>query len=181
MKEHHGRAFVKRYSGPQRKIDDSFFDDFVPTSDSIKFHVNKSIVRTPRPSDFNSWLTQYASPREVNKNVSLDIVDRLATHRKWTSSTAVAMQDSALPTPKKLNVPGTTTQEMHPDPVRLSHRLLHNNPHSDSPMLWQQLGRKWDSVQSRGSYAPGRMYVPASVIIISMTLSLNSVDLIQIA
>ena len=147
------KKFYKQFSGPHRKDDSSFFDNGLTTTNTIRFHVDKPIVRTPRPSDFNLWLVQHSSPGDIkNAREPLDIVDSLATHRKWTSSATFAMQESALPTPKK-NVPATT-QEMHVDPVSSGHRS-HNNRYN-APMLWQQLGRKWDSVQLRGSYSARR-------------------------
>ena len=123
---------------------DSIFSPSVTSSNSIRYHVDKPIVRTPRPQDFNQWLDQYVSPKRP-KNKSLDLVSSLATHRKWTSTAESAMQDSALPITRRLTVPATTREEVA-DPVRSSRgRLIHES----SPMLWQEVGRKWDSVQRR--------------------------------
>lgn len=144
---------------PHRRVDPSYFDDSVSTSTSINYHTEKPIIRTPRPREFNQWLNQYLytmRPKNTVAPRSVDMVNSLATHRQWTSATAFALQEFAPRPPTRL-VPSTTREESV-DPVSSCLRSS-NKCHHKSPMLWQELGRKWDFVQFRNGRNRGPVYV----------------------
>lgn len=132
----------------KRRLDSTFFGYSATSSSTIKFHLDKHIVRTPRPQHLDQWLNQFVllSAKRVKKK-PLDLVSSLACHRTWKSTAAAAMQhDSALPVNRRI-VPSSTKEELV-DPVHSRPR-----PHNEKfslPMLWQETGRKWDSVQRRG-------------------------------
>lgn len=132
-------------------------------SNIASFHFEKPIVRSPRPQDFNKWLNRYSTTSKAckpcNMNSSDQLVDSLASTRKWTTSTALATCRSHHGSQRTLNhnARGTNndssdkphlanTQESSADPVGIKVRA---STHFESPMLWQERGRKWDSVQSR--------------------------------
>ena len=127
--------------GPHRRCEPSCFDECVSTSNAIKFHVEKTIVRTPRPVEFNQWLEQYVSSKSPKR--ACDLVNSLATNRQWTSTAEFSMKESALPTPRR-RAPTTTLEEIV-DPMKSSL----NKRYGNAPMLWQDIGRKWDLVQLR--------------------------------
>ena len=133
------------------ELDSTFFGHSATSSSTIKFHVDKHIVRTPRPQHLGQWLNQYTLPstKRVTKK-PLDLVSSLASDRTWKSTTASAMQhDSTHTTAIPRIVPSSTKEELV-DPVQSLPRA-YNKPFS-LPMLWQETGRKWDSVQRRGPF-----------------------------
>ena len=145
-----GANRTQTLQAPHRKFDPSLLDENITTTKCIKFHVEKPIVRTPRPQHFNEWLSKQVpaerSASEVGRPSELDFATSLELSRKWTTTATFAMEESALPTPRQ-KVPETTL-ETRADPV--SYRS-YNSHHHHAPMLWQKLGRKWDQVQLRES------------------------------
>lgn len=118
------------------------------TSDCIRYHIEKSIVRSPRPQDFHVSLQQFARKKSSRSAHDADTaVERLLLERKWTTTTKKATEETALPTVRPI-APNRTLEECA-DPVTC--RLVKSHR---CPMLWQQLGRRWDAVQMRDPMPP---------------------------
>ena len=130
-------------NGPHRKVDDSLFDGNITTSKCINFHVEKPIVRSPRPQHFNQWIAKF-QPKSA-ETYKPDLLHRLEQQRKWTTTARFAMEESALPT-LRYSIPESTL-ESSADPV--SSQL--NKNRVSAPMLWQHFGRTWDAAQLRKS------------------------------
>ena len=113
----------------------------LPTSDCIRYHVDKPIVRTPRPQDFHTYLHQF---KKSSNTAKTSLHERLLHRRLWTTTSEAANKESALPTPRPLSVPEKTMEQYGPDSVTC--QQVHNLVH---PMLWQRLGRQWDAFQIR--------------------------------
>ena len=138
--------------GPHRLLENSsLVSNDITTSSHIKYHVEKPIVRSPRPQDFSKHLTRYQhlkeEPRESTKDECFDIIRKLQLQRKWTTTTRGAMEESALPVPKWRPGSHTTLEEIT-DPVSSRFSSKHYN---GAPMIWQHVGRWWDAVQVRES------------------------------
>lgn len=119
----------------------------------IPLLVDKPIVRSPCPSEFNERLradsarTINCSPKSNSSLPSLycdEQVQRLSKKRVYTSTTREATEEAALPTPRRI-VPHSTL-EREADPVR--YRAIRYSPR---PSLWQQYAREWDAMQLRMS------------------------------
>lgn len=116
----------------------------------IPLLVEKPIVRSPRPSEFNERLradTLYHTRSLAEPLPSLycdDQVQRLSKKRLYTSTTREATEEAALPTPRRV-VPHTTL-EGEADPVR--YRAVRYSPR---PSVWQHYAREWDAMQLRKS------------------------------
>ena len=130
-------------------------------STRIPLLVEKPIVRSPRPSEFNEYLLTcrtVAVPQDSSRSrVKLqttfltdklpsifcaDHVQFLSRKRLYTSTTREATEEAALPTPRR-NVPRTTL-EREADPVRF--RAVRYPPR---PCEWQHYAREWDAMQLR--------------------------------
>lgn len=118
-------------------------------SSTICLSSEKPIVRTPRPQDFNRQLLSLTA-REANRKslsksttpFSFSQYHKDAQQRRWTTTTKVATEEYALPTPRN-SVP-TTTLEPCADSVR--YRARETN---QKPLLWQTYTREWDMKQLR--------------------------------
>ena len=132
-------------------------------STSIPLLVEKPIVRSPWPSEFNEHLRAQNTHRAAafrsrthaqNKATSLkerlpsmvcdEEIEKLSVKRFFTSTTREATEEAALPTPR-WPVPRTTL-EREADPVRS--RTMR---YSSRPSLWQHYAREWDAMQLRTS------------------------------
>ena len=129
-------------------------------STRIPLLVEKPIVRSPRPSEFNECLRadiegalpshSRAKPQSTSFTERLPsiVTDEhillLAKKRLYTSTTREATEEAALPTPQR-NVPQTTL-EREADPVR--YRATRYLPR---PSVWQHYAREWDAMQLRRS------------------------------
>ena len=130
-------------------------------STRIPLLVEKPIVRSPRPSEFNECLradtaavvctldrSKYVQPQtkplteRLPRIVCDDQVQALSEKRLYTSTTREATEEAALPTPRRA-VPRTTL-EREADPVRC--RAVRYSPR---PSVWQQYAREWDAMQLR--------------------------------
>ena len=136
--------------GPHRLLENSsLISNDITTSSHIKYHVEKPIVRSPRPQDFSKHLARYRhlkeEPRENTKDEFFDIIHKLQLQRKWTTTARGAMEESALPMPKWRPGSHTTLEEIT-DPVSSRFSSKHYN---GAPMVWQHIGRWWDAVQLR--------------------------------
>lgn len=119
----------------------------------IPLLVEKPIVRSPRPSEFNERL-RADTARTLDRSKSLteplpslycdEHVHRLSEKRLYTSTTREATEEAALPTPRRI-VPRSTL-ERETDPVR--YRVIRYSPR---PSLWQHYAREWDAMQLRRS------------------------------
>ena len=113
-------------------------------SSTICLSSEKPIVRTPRPQDFNRQLLSLTA-REGNRSISPKCsfsYHKDALQRRWTTTTKVATEEYALPTPR--NIIPTTTLEPCADSVR--YRARETN---QKPLLWQTYTREWDMKQLR--------------------------------
>lgn len=119
----------------------------------IPLLVEKPIVRSPRPSEFNESL-RADTIRTLDRSKSLteplpslycdEHVYRLSEKRLYTSTTRESTEEAALPTPRRI-VPRSTL-EREADSVR--YRVIRYSPR---PSLWQHYAREWDAMQLRRS------------------------------
>ena len=142
-------------------------------STRIPLLVEKPIVRSPRPSEFNEHLLtcrtaavpQDSSRSRIKPQTTLltdklpsifcdDHVQLLSRKRLYTSTTREAAEDANLPTPRR-SVPRTTL-ERETDPVRC--RAIRYLPR---PREWQHYAREWDAMQLRR--APDSDRVPCDL------------------
>ena len=127
----------------------SLISNDITTSSHIKYHIEKPIVRSPRPQDFSKYLARYRhlkeEPMESTKDEFFDIIRKLQLQRKWTTTARGAMEESALPMPKWRPGSHTTLEEIT-DPVSSRFSSKHYN---GAPRVWQHIGRWWDAVQVR--------------------------------
>ena len=127
------------------------------TSTRIPLLVEKPIVRSPRPSEFNECLradikaanptcnkSKESSEGRLPSIVCDDHIHRLSVKRLYTSTTREATEMAALPT-AQTNAPSTTL-EIDADPVRC--RTVRYAPR---PSQWQLYAREWDAMQLRKS------------------------------
>ena len=147
--------------GPHRRLTAAGLDSGAVASNTVYLSLDKPIVRSPRPQDFNRKLLQHTEKlsqqrafefaarnkkkhdiKSAKKFFCDEEVNRISVQRKWTSTTREATEESALPTPR-YSVPQTTL-ETCADPVK--HRAQKYHP---DPSLWQQYAREWDSAQFR--------------------------------
>ena len=141
--------------GPHRRLTTAGLYSEAVASNAMNLSLDKPIVRSPRPQDFNRELlhrTEKISQEQTfaaqNKNKRAKEfycdkkVNRISVQRRWTSTTREATEESALPTPR-YSVPQSTL-ETCADPVKPRAQKYH--PH---PCFWQQYAREWDSVQFR--------------------------------
>ena len=119
----------------------------LPTSECIHYHVDKPIVRTPRPQDYDKYLQLFKKPTNVN---NMSLYERLVLQRIWTTTTKEASEESAIPTTRPA-MPNNTLEQHGPD--LLTCRPPHNHY---NPMLWQRMGRRWDAFQIREPVTPVR-------------------------
>lgn len=125
----------------------------------IPLLVEKPIVRSPRPADFNQQLRadcerltavleisqhKTTAPKHLPSIVCSEETERLFVRRRYTSTTQEATEEAALPSPER-PVPQTTLQR-EADPVR--YRRLRYYP---QPCAWQRYAREWDAMQPRRS------------------------------
>ena len=123
---------------------------------TLQLSMEKPIVRSPRPQDFNREMRAFVQQREstlvraekANKRSPFDEeINRQSIQRRWTSKTREATEECALPTP---TYPAPeSTLEPCPDPV--SHRAQKYN---SKPCVWQQYAREWDMMQLRKPMPP---------------------------
>ena len=125
----------------------------------IPLLVEKPIVRSPRPADFNQQLRadyerlatvlelsqhKIQAPKPLPSIACSEETERLSVRRRYTSTTREAAEEAALPTTER-PVPQTTLQR-EADPVR--YRRLRYYP---QPCAWQRYAREWDAMQLRKS------------------------------
>lgn len=113
--------------------------------DSIWYHIQKPIVRYPRPQDFHVSLKPYSKVQQCagnNFKISRP-VDKLFLRRKWTTTTEEATEE--LSRPILIVETPDTTLEKQVDPVKLQMK------DKQFPMLWQNIGRRWDAIQIRST------------------------------
>ena len=119
------------------------------TSDCIRYHIEKPIVRSPRPQDFHVSLQPFAASKKASRNArgADTTAERLSLQRKWTTTTKEATEERALPTIRPVAPIRTLEECADPVTCRLpkSHRCS---------MLWQRLGRRWDAIQMRHTMPP---------------------------
>ena len=168
---HTSNAHVPRAPHRRLKCDSPTALGVGRASTRIPLLVEKPIVRSPRPSEFNEYLrTTTAVPRDSSRSrVKLqttlledklptilrdDHVQLLSRRRLYTSTTREATEEAALPTPRR-NVPRTTL-EREADPVRC--RAVRYSPR---PCEWQHYAREWDAMQLRR--APDTNRVPCDL------------------
>lgn len=122
----------------------------------IPLLIEKPIVRSPRPSDFNKCLLADIAaaagahsrdqrcanrPRPI---VCDEQVESLSKRRTYTSTTRESTEEAALPT---LRIePPPSTLERDADPVRCRRRAARYAPR---PSAWQHYAREWDAMQLR--------------------------------
>ena len=118
----------------------------------IPLLIEKPIVRSPRPSDFNECLlaeiAKSARARTGHRSTSracVDQIELLAKKRVYTSTTRGFTDEAALPT-RRVDPPPTTL-ERDADPVRC-HRAVR---YAARPAAWQLCAREWDAMQLRKS------------------------------
>ena len=129
-------------------------------STRVPLLVEKPIVRSPRPSEFNECLRA-----DINASINIgkpqrsraslkgrlpsivcdDQVQQLSLKRLYTSTTREATEEAALPTPR-INAPSTTL-ELDADPVRCRRAVRY----APRPSQWQRYAREWDATQLRKS------------------------------
>ena len=153
MKQANANVFVKNPKLRHRSVDaggasNPLGTSSLPTSYCIRYHVDKPIVRTPRPQDFHTYLQPFTkSCRNATKT---PLYERLLHRRFWTTTSEAANKESALPAPSCLPaVPKRTMEQCGANPVTC--QQVHNYVH---PMLWQRLGRQWDAFQMRDTTLP---------------------------
>lgn len=125
----------------------------------IPLLVEKPIVRSPRPADFNQQLradcerlaavlefSQHTTkaPKPLPDIVCTEETERLSVRRRYTSTTREATEEAALPTPER-PIPRTTLQR-EADPVRYRKQRYYTQP-----CAWQRYAREWDAMQLRRS------------------------------
>ena len=125
----------------------------------IPLLIEKPIVRSPRPSDFNKCLladiaaSSHAaaaflqhSGSQPRPTVCDDQIETLSRKRIYTSTTRGSTDEAALPTPRI--DPPPTTLERDADPVTVCRRAARYAP---QPATWQHYAREWDAMQLRKS------------------------------
>ena len=124
----------------------------------IPLLIEKPIVRSPRPSDFNRCLlaeigaaansrgrgTIKLSASRPRPIVCDDQIETLSRKRIYTSTTRGSTDEAALPTPRI--DPPLTTLERDADPVTVCRRAARYAPR---PAAWQHYAREWDAMQLR--------------------------------
>ena len=131
----------------------------------IPILIEKPIVRSPRPADFNDCLradiadaartccnhSSAANLRHLPSIVCDDQIDALSTKRIYTSTTRQSSEEAALPTPRI--EPPLTTLERDADPVRCRRAVRY----APRPAAWQRYAREWDAMQLRKSAVASKL------------------------